>query len=188
MSLFEYVAVIVSMILALAVGQLLLGAAGLAKNRKRVSGYLAHTLWMVLLFLFAVNLWWSQWDLRDIDWTFPSFFYVICSPTLLFFAVAILLPDDPGGRDVDLDAHFFAVRPIFLSIMLTFLITAWFDGPILQGQPVLGRVGQLSLVYVVAILWGLATESRRVHLVLSAALVSVFSLFVVVRFLPGAGG
>ncbi len=187
MSLFEYVTVIISMILALAVGQLLLGAAGLAKNRTRVRGYLPHAVWMLFLFLLVILLWWTQWDLRELTWTFASFVYVLLPPVVLFFAVAILLPDDPGGREHDLEEHFFAVRSIFLSIMFVYGVITWFDGPILQGQAVFGPVGGVVLVYLAGVSWGLMTENRRAHLVIPLVFLMLWSVLMVIRFFPGEG-
>jgi hypothetical protein len=45
MSLFEFVTVMISMILALTLGQLLSGAAFLLRSSRQVRWYAPHTLW-----------------------------------------------------------------------------------------------------------------------------------------------
>lgn len=187
MSTFEFVTVLISMILALAVGQLLAGAAALVKNRRRTRGYLTHSLWLANLFLSALLLWWTLWDLRGINWTAFSYSYVVAAPTIMFFTVALLIPDDAGGREVDLQAHFFQVRLAFLGAMLAYTCATWFDGPLLAGQAVLGRIGQADLLVVAGIVGGLLTESRRYHLALAAFKMGVVGWLMLLRFLPGAG-
>jgi hypothetical protein len=186
--LFEFVTVVISMILALALGQLLSGAAALVKNRARVSGFLAHSCWLAFLFFLAISLWWSQWDFRDTQWTFPLFCYVLLGPTMLYFVVVLLVPDDPGGRQVDLELHFFSIRPVFFLLALGFVLVTWADGPLLRGQPVLGSVGLVNLFSSTLILGGLITKNRRYHVLTSVALCATFPVMMLIRFMPGIGG
>ncbi len=69
MSLFEFVTVMISMILALCLGQLLRSASYLAKTDREVVAYRPYALWFISIVLAVVNHWWSLWDLRDIDGT-----------------------------------------------------------------------------------------------------------------------
>jgi hypothetical protein len=187
MSVFEFVTVVISLLLALAIGQLLLGVAGLVKNRGRVAPSPPLTLWLVFLFLLSLSLWWSQYDFLDIEWTYLSFLYVVLGPTILFFLVALLVPDDPGGREVDLDRHFEAVRTVFLVLLLVYALVTWFDGPLLQGQPVLGPIGLVNVGFVAAILIALVVKHRRVQTFVPAYLILQMVAVVVIRLLPGTG-
>ena len=57
MSLFEFVSVIIAVILALSLGQLLLGVSALVKARRQVQGFLPHTLWLGAVFLGILAHW-----------------------------------------------------------------------------------------------------------------------------------
>ena len=72
MSLFEFVSVIIAVVLALCAGQLLLGVSALIKARLRVRAFVPHTIWIGLLFLLVLQHWWAQWDFRGVDWTYPD--------------------------------------------------------------------------------------------------------------------
>ena len=188
MSLFEFVTVIISMVLALALGQLLLTAAALAKNRQQVTGYPAMYLWLATFFFMVLVVWWSQWDFRDLDWRYPSFFYVTLAPTLLFFAVALITPQRLGEEHVDLEAHFLSVRPLFLSVMLAYDLVGWLDGPLLQGQSMFGVLGAIHGVFTVCLVVGLSTRSRRVQTLIAALVLALHISVMIPRFLPGAFG
>jgi hypothetical protein len=75
MSLFEFVTVMISMILALCLGQILRSTSLLAKTEKSVVPYLPYTLWSVVLLLSVINHWWSLWDLQSLEWNYASFLY-----------------------------------------------------------------------------------------------------------------
>ncbi len=188
MSLFEFVTVIISMVLALALGHLLLGVAGLAKNQDRVTGYLAHSMWLVGLFLLVLGHWWSQWDFRGLEWTYPSFFYVTLGPTLLFFAVALLVPVRAGEGPGDMKVYFLSVRPLFMTVMLAYSFVTWFDGPILQGQPILGPLGIIHIVFTGGLLVGLSSANARVQNIVALAMAGLVFAVMAVRFFPGAFG
>ena len=187
MTLFEFVTVIISMVLALATGQLLAGLAALAKNRGRVRPFTPFFLWAFQLFTLPINLWWSQWDFRDLNWTFPTFWYVLLGPTILFFAVSLFLPDDPGGREIDLERHYWSVRPVFFAVLLGYVGLTWLDGPLLAGDHLFGNVGRLNAVLVGCIVASLLTTHRRVHLVASVVAAAVFPFLLLYRFIPGVG-
>ena len=93
MSLFEFVSVIIAVVLALGLGQLLVGVSALLKARRRVHGYAPHAIWLANLFVLILIHWWAQWDLRDVEWTYPTFLYVVLGPTLLFLSVSLLMPE-----------------------------------------------------------------------------------------------
>jgi hypothetical protein len=188
MSLFEYVSVIIAVVLALSVGQLLLGISALVKARRRVRGFLAHSIWIGNLFLLILQHWWAQWDFRNVDWTYPTFLYVVLGPTLLFLAVSLTVPETPDDEPIDLRSHFLGVRRLFMLVMLAFVLVSWFDGPLIQGQSALGRIGWLHLGWIGAVLVGLSTEDSRANLAVALAGSALLVFATTIRFFPGALG
>jgi len=73
MSLFEFVTVMISMVLALALSQMLRSASYLAKTDREIVTYRPYGLWFIAIVLAVVNHWWSLWDLRNIDWNYASY-------------------------------------------------------------------------------------------------------------------
>ena len=75
MSMFEFVTVMISMILALCLGHLMRGASSLAKADREVIHHLPLVLWSIVVLLSVINHWWTLWDLRDVDWSYGSVSY-----------------------------------------------------------------------------------------------------------------
>lgn len=90
MSLFEYVSVAVSIVLAFGVTHLL---RGLMLASKREDRYWVHLSFVILLLLMHFQLWWGFWDASAVDkWTFFLFVLALLGPVILYMLAAILVP------------------------------------------------------------------------------------------------
>ena len=84
---------LMSIVVGLAMTQLLSGAAEIAQQAKPVRTYWIHTVWMVNLFVTLIHFWWWEFGLMRIQtWTFLPYAFVICFAVLLYFLVALLVP------------------------------------------------------------------------------------------------
>lgn len=182
MSLFEYVTVMISMILALALGQLLMSAASLAKHRKHLIPFVPYILWFGCLFLTLINHWWSIWDLRAIEWNYAAFLYILIAPTLMFFAVGLLAVKNVGDGEINLETEFEQVRPLFLAILFAYVLVMWFDGPLLAGQEPLGAVGILHAPMLAVYATGILSSNKRVQIAVPILITVALSVVMVVRF------
>jgi hypothetical protein len=166
----------------MAVAQILSGVSRLAQNRAAIRPYLAHTVWVFVLFIYIFVIWWATWEFRSIEWTFPRYVYMLIAPTLLFFACSLLMPQRLGENDVDLEAHFFRIRrPLLWSFLLT-SAAVMVDGNILGDEAIWhrGRIGHAVMIGAPA--WGLYTANRRAHNAISIILGLALTLVVVTRF------
>ena len=90
MSQFEYIMVMVSLILALAVAQELRGLSEVVTSEKR---YTPHTAWIAYFALLIIQNWWAYWDYNNIEeWRFTTYLFVLLSPIILFASVYLLVP------------------------------------------------------------------------------------------------
>ena len=185
MSLFEFIVGMISIILALAIAQLFVGVAELTQQRERVRFFLPHSIWVANLFLITFVHWWSLWTFRELSWNFAMFFYSLLGPSLMFFAATMLSPRDRSSETIDVMAHFLNIRQFFLSVFMIMLVLFTFDGPLFGTEELLNalRAAQLFLFAMAA--WGLATESPRVQLAVSLAVLAGVSGVAIIRFLPG---
>jgi hypothetical protein len=70
---FSYLSVLLSVILGLAVTQILKGFRGLLLSRARVQLYWPVIVWAVLVLLVCFQNWWSMFGMRTRhDWTFSA--------------------------------------------------------------------------------------------------------------------
>lgn len=167
MTLFDFVTVMVSMILALSLGHVLDGIAHLYKTRGRVKWHLPHTLWMAAIVLTLINHWWALWDFNDINWNYASFLYILIAPVTLSFAVNLIAPERSGDDAYDLEAQFARVRQPFAAAFCIYVLAMWFDGPLLDRQDPLGPIGLLHIPAIVGTIVGFFSSGRIVAVVVS---------------------
>ena len=184
-SLFEFIVGMVSIILALAVAQLLVGVSELMQRRARVKFFLPHGIWVVNLFLLTFLHWWSLWTFRDLPWNFAMFFYSLVGPSLMFFLATMLSPRDRSSETIDLMAHFLNIRQFFLSVFMIMLVMFTFDGPLFGTEELFNPLRSAQLFLFAMAAWGLVTENTRVQLAISMAVLGGTLAASAIRFLPG---
>lgn len=184
MSLFEFIIGMISVILALVVAQLFLGAADLVRHRTQVRLFWGHSLWLVNLFLLAFLHWWSIWAFRDLQWNFGMFFFSLIGPGLMFFAAAVLNPQDFTHKSVDLGEYFLGIRRFFFAVLMLMLVLFTIDGPLFGTEPAFSsaRVTQVFVLLVVG--WGLFSDGRKSHTAIALTTLSILCALVVIRFFP----
>jgi hypothetical protein len=107
---FDYISVVLSVVIGLGLSHLLTGAVNLIQERERVRFYWVHSVWVVLTFVGIVFLWWSIWRLRMLqNWNFVAFLLLLLEPVLMFVAAAFLVPR-PSDKRIDLREHYYKSR------------------------------------------------------------------------------
>jgi hypothetical protein len=156
MTIFEYLMVMVSIILGLSITQALRGLSKIARSSRRS---LVVTLHGATLFGLHVQAWWALWDLSVVpEWNFVFFLLLISIPSILFAATELLFPMATTA-ETDWKAHYESVRQWFLSVMAFWTVIALLETRIFLDVP-------------------LTHPYRIVQL-------SIFSLFIAGVFLPG---
>jgi hypothetical protein len=116
---FSYLSVLLSIILGLAITQILKGFRGLLQSRKRVRLYWPALAWAGLLLLIYVQTWWAMFGLRSHhDWTFGAFAIVLLQTIVLYMLAGLV----SIGKDFVLDGAL--PEPRNLSLHLAFILTA----------------------------------------------------------------
>ena len=135
MDAFSYLSVLLSIILGLAITQILMGYRGLLLARGRVSFYAPAIIWSVLLLVIAAQNWWSSFGLAyHRDWTFLQFSVVLLQMALLYMMAGLVLPDIPADAALDLKAHYYRERrPFYLTFLLMLAVSVSKDF-VLQGK------------------------------------------------------
>jgi hypothetical protein len=123
MDAFSYLSVLLSIILGLAITQVLQGVGLLLQGRERVRWHWPSMLWMVSLLIIYVQSWWAMFGLRHITaWSFGAFAVVLLQTIFEYLLAALLMP--PAAAEVDLRAHYFAQRrPFFATLVLVLAVS-----------------------------------------------------------------
>ena len=126
MDVFEFVLVLVSIVIGLSMTELFAGSVRIVRGE--LSPYWLHALWLVQVFLFQVQAWWWLWIFREwMDWTFAWLVLVLIPPALLYVAATLIFP--VRGRSVPLrDFYFESRKPFFLLLALltaSYVVIDW---------------------------------------------------------------
>lgn len=185
MDTFNYLAVMISIILGVGITQLFAGIGNLLQVRRRVEQYWLYNLWVLILILTHVNLWWSIWALREsVTWTYPLYVFMLIGPAGLVIAGHIIIPgefyEEGANGKFDLRRHYYDAGRLFFGIFAGVVIWAMLLEPVMGVRKffVEFRIYQalgLALVSSCAV-----SKNRKLHTV--SALVTI-ALLVGVMFL-----
>ena len=91
MGLFEFFMILISVIVGLALTEILTGTANLLRERETVRFYWLHSLFQVGIFFALLQQWWESWELVNL--TEISFGNVLLRlfPSIMVFMIARLL-------------------------------------------------------------------------------------------------
>lgn len=93
MSPFEYIVVLISIILGLGITTILTGLAELIRFRKNQSFYLPYFSWVVVVFVLHIQDWWATYELRhQQSWALPGFLLIIAYPIGLYLLAHLMFP------------------------------------------------------------------------------------------------
>ena len=100
MGIYEYVAVLTSIIIGLSITHLLYGLATIVQHPKREPIYWVHLVWVVYMFFTVIWWWWWQIALSSVTvWTLGLYLYITCFSVVLYFICALLFPSEMGNYD-----------------------------------------------------------------------------------------
>ena len=187
--IFNFILVMVSLILAIGVTHLIQRVAEIIRLRDEVPLDWLQLTWALSLFLVGALYWWSLWDMRNATWLFPKFFFLLLAPVLLNFAVSLLVASG-GSRHASIaPVDWTRIRLPFMLVMTAFTILVSSDAYFIGTEPAWTSYRPVQILSLSLYLVGAATRSdtaQRVVCVLTL-LTYIIGGFVY-RFLPGAFG
>lgn len=132
MQMFEYVIVLISIVIGLALTHLMQGIAGLVQHPNRARIWWVHLGWVAFMFLSTIFWWWWEFRLQLIQtWTFSVYFFVVFYAFYLYLICAILFPRDLEGYEGFKD-YFMSRRRWFFGLLIGWLaidvVDTWIKG------------------------------------------------------------
>jgi hypothetical protein len=135
MDAFSYLSVLLSIILGLAITQVLQGVRGLLLARRHVIMFWPSVLWAGTILAIATQLWWASFGLAGHNvWTFLMFGMVLVQTILLYMLAALVLPDFAQGEPQDLPAHYFREATPFFATLLAMLVASLLKDWVIDGH------------------------------------------------------
>jgi hypothetical protein len=133
---FNYLAVLISIILGLGITQLLTGVGKLINARERVRWYWPVGAWACFLLVIHVQTWWAMFGLRQHrEWDFLGFLVVLLQPILLYLLSALVFPDwGAQVSEVDLRANYYAHAGWFFGLAMAAVAVSLLKDLVLEGR------------------------------------------------------
>ena len=117
MGVFEYLGVILSVIMGLGVTHILAGLSKTIHCRNTVKTYWVQALWSVNVLVYIVTIWWGMfWWSGLQDWSYFQFLLLILYAILLFFSASLIFPWEISDG-FDFERHFNETRPWFFAVL-----------------------------------------------------------------------
>lgn len=180
---FDYLAVFFSIILGLAVTEILQGLRRLLIGRDRAVLSLPALLWAGILLATLAQTWWALFGLRALpEWSFGMYAIVLLQAVLLYMAAGLALPEMEETAGLDMPSAYAAhARPFFL-LMLGVVVASLLKDMVIRGHlPDAANVGFHAL-FGTAVAVAAATRNRLFHRVAALFVALLFAAYVIVLF------
>jgi hypothetical protein len=171
---FEYVMVLVSIVIGLAITHVLTaiaeGVHRLRGHGERLQLDPVYLLWVGYILVWLISFWWYEFNFQALreQWTFGLYLFVISFAILLFLLAAILVPHRLIGVQ-DSYRYFMEGRRWFFGANIVGIIFDVFD-TLLKGAGYSALTAAMwsAPVYLLASLAGLFSSRPRVQLLAAA--------------------
>lgn len=178
MDAFSYLSVLLSIILGLAITQILQGLRGLMLARSSTRMYWPSLAWAVVLLVIDTQVWWAMYDLRlRQDWSFLGFSVLLAQTVPLYLLAGLVLPDVAVGKSVDLREHYHANHRWFFILLVVLLLVSIGKSWVLNGAMPRPLDLGFQLVFIAGSLFGAWTSREWCHkalVIFSAVLVAAY--------------
>lgn len=171
MSPFEYVSVLISIILGLGITQIVTGVADVIQNWRNVKLYLPHALWVVFVFFLHIQEWWVLYEMRSItEWKLPLFLFTILYPIGLFVLARLLFPTTAPNQPLILKAFYQTNYVKFFSTAVVLISLSILDNVLINAYTLWDQPVQLSLLAILSFMIYKKPKPDWVHLALALIL------------------
>lgn len=180
MSTFEFVSVLLSLVISLAVAHLLTGVAQ-AMKAKTVRFHWVLSGWWLFTGLLCVDYWFSAWRLHDAPvWTLGFVLLWLMLAAITYIAAWLVVPDPNADGAMDFAAHFEANRAKFFGMLIAWVV----GGAMVNGYtPSMEAANLLVPLFVVLFVTAMIWKHRLVQIAMLALTYAGF-LYYALNFIP----
>jgi hypothetical protein len=181
-NLFEFLMVLVSIIVGLGLAELLTGVARLLRARGTTRYYWVHGVLTTTIFVALLQQWWEAWGLRAVpQWSFLALVLMLAGPTCLFLISHLLFPEVTPEVDVE-EYYYGPMRPVWALGILAIVGSTSFR-PIMFGDALLALDNATSFLGIIVFAGLLVSSRRPVHATLLPVVLASL-LYDVLRWSP----
>jgi hypothetical protein len=180
---FSFLSVLLSVILGLAITQILQGFRGLMLSRTQTRVYWPVIGWAILILLVCFQNWWSMFGMRNRhDWSFEQFAMILLQTILFYLLAGLVFPDFSGEEIVDLKESFYAHRRWFFFIGFASIVVSVIKSLVLNGKLPDTTDLTFHVIFGVALLSGGLTRREFYHKALVLFVIATFVLYTLLLY------
>lgn len=162
MTQFQFVMVLLSIIIGLGVTDLLSNVARQINHRTKVTFSWLQSGLVLFIFIALLQQWWESWSLQSVEsWNFGTMLLMLAGPVGLYIASHMLFPRKI--EDIDLEDHYFGNARIFWLLGASVVVVSALFRPIGFGMPLIDPDNAASLFLFFACLGLAFIRNRRFH-------------------------
>ena len=145
MSLFEFLMVMISIIVGLGISEVLTGVARFIRSRDSTQGYWVHSVLVTVIFVALLQQWWEIWGLRDVtEWDFVGVLMMLSGPVGLFLIAHLIFPEPVQGAELR-EYYHGRMRPVWWLAAATVVFATAFR-PLVMGSELFSPDNATSFV------------------------------------------
>ncbi|MBV8800180.1 MAG: hypothetical protein JOY77_07970 [Alphaproteobacteria bacterium] len=183
MDAFSYLSVLLSIVLGLAVTQLLSGFAALVHARRRIALYWPVPVQMAATLLITVQVWWAMFGMRNVShWTFAGFLIVLGQSIAIYLMAAFITPELGGEGRIDLREAYFRESRWFFGSILAALAISLLKNRIVSGGFQSGADLAGHAAFATVALAGFVSRSDVVHKTIAPLSLLLYALYIALLF------
>ena len=171
-SVFEYISILISIILGLVITQLLSSFSDLLYDFKRVKFYWPHSIWIFFILFLQIQDWFITYQLKDkAVWQLSELIFLLLYPITLFTTAKMLLPTHEKEERFDMKSYFMSQSQIiFIMLLISIALSILFNVLLLKQNLIEQSV---LLIFFTVISYVVLSESKsdRLHKILSATVI-----------------
>ena len=173
---------LLSIIIGLAVTQVLQGLRVLMLSRETARLYAPSLIWTALLLLIATQMWWSAFGLRDhSEWTFGLYGLILLQMALFYLASGLVLPDLKPDN-INLEADYFRNRRWFFGLLAGAAVTSVLKDVALEGELPEPANLVFHILLIGSCIGAILSQNRAYHAILAPASLTLFIAYIVLLF------
>ena len=170
MTPFEYVIVLISIILGLGITTILTGVAELIKQTKITHLYAPYIIWIALVFIVHIQEWWVSYELKTVQvWTLYKLLFILLPPINLYILAHLLFPRGLSSGFTSREFYLSHYPKLFIGT-ISLAILSIIHNLGFSHLPIHTQVPHLILLVTLSTMVTTKTKNNLLHIIVSILL------------------